>query len=275
MDLDCHGHLWLVAETYDELLVEVDSGEPGVCGVAWLSLKPASGNVKGGSDLPITVNLNATSLAPGLHLSQLNFTTDTPYVLDPIPVDFTVRFLDVPDGSFAESFIYGAAGAGIMPGCGGDNFCPTGVVTRADMAAFIERAVHGPDFVPPAYTGIFADVAPGDYNADYIQGLSDDGITAGCGNGNFCPGHPNTRAQMAVFIEKAVHGADFVPPPCTGVFGDVPCPSLFADWIEALYNEGITAGCGGGNYCPDANISSAQMAVFLVRAFNLPYVVSP
>ena len=47
-----------------ELVVEVESGEPGACGVSWLSFKPASGTVNGGSELPITVNLSAASLAP-------------------------------------------------------------------------------------------------------------------------------------------------------------------------------------------------------------------
>ena len=55
---------------------------------------------------------------------------------------------------------------------------------------------------------------------------------------------------MAVFLLKAKHGLCYAPPPCTGIFPDVPCPSTFANWIEALAAEGITGGCGGGNYCP-------------------------
>ncbi|HTY43340.1 MAG TPA: S-layer homology domain-containing protein, partial [Thermoanaerobaculia bacterium] len=83
---------------------------------------------------------------------------------------------------------------------------------------------------------------------------------------------PNTRAQMSVFIWKGQHG-DAMPPACTGVFTDVPCPGGFAvDYIEGLYYEGITAGCGGGNFCPNANISNAQMAVFLVKAFDIPHL---
>ena len=47
------------------------------------------------------------------------------------------------------------------------------------------------------------------------------------------------------------------------------CPSQFADWIEELATEGITGGCGGGNYCPDAPNTRGQMAVFLVKTFGL------
>ena len=32
-------------------------------------------------------------------------------------------------------------------------------------------------------------------------------------------------------------------PPAAGVFADVACPSLFADWIEELYALGVTGGC--------------------------------
>jgi hypothetical protein len=54
------------------------------------------------------------------------------------------------------------------------------------------------------------------------------------------------------------------------MFSDVPVGSFAADWIEQLANEGVTSGCGGGNYCPNSYVLRDQMAVFLVRAFSLP-----
>ena len=74
---------------------------------------------------------------------------------------------------------------------------------------------------------------------------------------------------MAVFLLKAEHGADYTPPACAGAFADVACPSLFADWIERLADEAITGGCGGGNYCPTSPNTRGQMAVFLVKTFEL------
>jgi hypothetical protein len=70
---------------------------------------------------------------------------------------------------------------------------------------------------------------------------------------------------MAAFLLRAEHGSDYTPPPCTGVFTDVPCPSLFADWIEQLAAEGVTAGCGTNVYCPSQAVTRAQMAVFLLK----------
>jgi hypothetical protein len=39
---------------------------------------------------------------------------------------------------------------------------------------------------------------------------------------------------------------------------------------ERLFAEGVTAGCGGGNYCPEDPNTRGQMAVFLTKAFHLP-----
>ena len=66
----------------------------------------------------------------------------------------------------------------------------------------------------------------------------------------FCPNAFVRRDQMAVFLLKTEHGFDHVPPDCLGVFPDVTCPSLFANWIEELASEGITAGCGGRRLLP-------------------------
>ena len=105
---------------------------------------------------------------------------------------------------------------------------------------------------------------------DSIGAIFGSGITAGCGAGIFCPDADVTRAQMAVFLLKAEHGAGYTPPQCSGIFDDVTCtPGVgFADWIEQLYAEGVTAGCGTGplRYCPGLPVTRAQMAVFLLKA---------
>jgi hypothetical protein len=59
------------------------------------------------------------------------------------------------------------------------------------------------------------------------------------------------------------------PDPSTATFTDVPVGHLFHRFVEALYASGITGGCGGGNYCPDAPITRGQMAVFLAGALGL------
>ena len=111
---------------------------------------------------------------------------------------------------------------------------------------------------------------------DYVNTVARNGVTAGCGGGNYCGTASVTRAQMAVFLLKAEHGSTFLPPSCTGTFTDVACPGGFAvDWIEQLAFEGITGGCGGTNFCPNNGVRRDQMAVFLLKAEHGPAYVPP
>ena len=203
--------------------------------------------------------------------------------MDPVGLNFTVRFLDVdldvpPGRDPYENYIYGAAGANIMHGCSFYNFCPHSAVTRADMAGYIWRAAHGPFTPPPVYTGIFLDVFFGDYNADYIQGVWDDGITAGCNASPllYCPNFFINRGQMAVFIEKDLRGPAYVPPPCTGSSGTSPARRLRTTRTATSSSSCTTTGSRWAAsrapplFCPNVPIPNEQMAVFIVKAFELP-----
>ncbi|NOZ79956.1 MAG: S-layer homology domain-containing protein [Acidobacteria bacterium] len=59
------------------------------------------------------------------------------------------------------------------------------------------------------------------------------------------------------------------PAPAGATFNDVPVGSFGFQQIEALAASGITAGCGGGNFCPNGTLTRAQMAVFLAKALGL------
>ena len=180
-------------------------------------------------------------------------------------------FHDVPASSGFCAWIEELARRGITGGCGGGNYCPNDPVTRQQMAVFLLKGKHGLCYVPPACTpGFFADVACPSTYANWIEALANEGITGGCGGGNYCPTNPVRRDQMAVFLLKAEHGSSYTPPACTGVFTDVPCPGTFTNWIEELYHENIAAGCGSGNYCPSNPNNRGQMAVFITKTFNLP-----
>jgi uncharacterized repeat protein (TIGR03803 family) len=178
-------------------------------------------------------------------------------------------FLDVPQSDPFHDFVEQIVRHGITSGCGGGNYCGGDSVTRAQMAVFLLKAKHGPNYVPPPCASLFPDVACPSLFADWVEQLAAESITAGCTGGNYCPGNAVTRAQMAVFLLKTEHGSSYVPPACTGTFEDVTCPSLFADWIERLAAENVTGGCGGGNYCPTNPNTRGQMAVFLAKTFGL------
>jgi hypothetical protein len=185
-----------------------------------------------------------------------------------------VNFIDVPASNPFYTFICTITRNGITAGCGSGNYCPNSDVLRSQMAVFILRGEHGSVYTPPPATGIFGDVPVSNPFAPWIEQAYSEGITGGCSSNPllYCPGNAVTRASMAVFLLTGEHGAGYVPPPATGIFADVPASNPFAPWIEQLYTEGITAGCGTNPliYCPGNAVVRSQMAVFLTVTFSLP-----
>ncbi|MBK8821813.1 MAG: S-layer homology domain-containing protein [Anaerolineales bacterium] len=183
-------------------------------------------------------------------------------------------FSDVPTNHWAFSYIGKLFASGITSGCGAGIYCPDNSVTRDQMAVFLLKGMHGASYTPPAVgasTG-FGDVAATHWAAAWIKQLAAEGITSGCGGGNYCPDAAVTRAQIAIFLLKAKNGSSYSPPAVgasTG-FNDVAIDYWAAPFIKQLVADGITSGCGAGVYCPDSDVTRAQMAIFIVKAFNLP-----
>jgi CSLREA domain-containing protein len=182
---------------------------------------------------------------------------------------FVADFLDVPGGNGFSYYVTTLVSNGITAGIGGGLYGINDSTLRQQMAVFILKAEHGLCYAPPPCAGTFSDVPCPSTFAPWIEAMALEGITGGCGGGKFCPQNPVRRDQMAVFLLKGEHGSTYVPPNCSGVFLDVPCPSQFANWIERLNAENITGGCGNNNYCPTNDNTRGQMAVFIVKTFSL------
>jgi hypothetical protein len=180
-------------------------------------------------------------------------------------------FLDVAFNNPAWRFVEAVENAGVTGGCSPGNYCPDAAVSRDQMAVFLLLAREGAGYNPPACTAPpFNDVPVSSPFCKWIRELVARNVTGGCGGGNYCPGASVTREQMAVFLLRTREGPAYVPPACTApLFGDVPCSSPFAVWINELVRRGITGGCGGGLFCPTAPNTRAQMAIFLTTTFGL------
>ena len=140
------------------------------------------------------------------------------------------RFTDVPASYWAYAFIDRFATLGITTGCDGTEFCPNRGVTRAEMAAFLIRALAQTGVAPPAPT--FADVPASHPQYGYIEALVRLGVTTGCGANDanqrvYCPDRGVTRAEMAVFITRAFPLAASSPAPAPPpVPSRSPAPSV-------------------------------------------------
>jgi hypothetical protein len=227
----------------------------------------------GGTATPVsfvddhTLSTTSPALAPGTVNDVVVTTPDG--TTGTLSKGWVADFLDVPGSHQFYSFVTTLVSNAITVGVGGGNYGVDQPTLRQQMAVFILKAKHGLCYTPPPCQGVFGDVPCSSSFAPWIEAMAAEGITGGCGGGNFCPANPVRRDQMAVFLLKGEHGSSYAPPSCVGAFADVPCPSFFADWIEQLAAEQITGGCGNGNYCPSANSTRGQMAVFITKTFGL------
>jgi parallel beta-helix repeat protein len=222
-------------------------------------------------------------VSPYLVLSQVLPPLPPPGTLQPITVTnvdgqsgtledaYFVDFLDVPSGHAFHDSVEAVVRADVTAGCGAGLYCVDQPVGRDQIAVFLLTAKNGPSYGPPPATGsVFLDVPISAFAADYIEALSAAGIAAGCGGGNYCPSDPVTRAQSSVLLLRTLEGSNYNPPPAAGtMFLDVPIDAFAAAWIEEIARRGITSGCGGGNFCPDASTTRGEIAVFLVETFGL------
>ena len=211
---------------------------------------------------------NITSFGEG-ETGRIYFTDPTSQTLQWLA---PYTFADVPPTYFAWRFVEAVSSQGIVPGCGGDNFCPEGAINRGEMAMFLLLAKEGAGYLPPACTSpLFADAPCSDPLAPWINEVARRGIAAGCGGGNYCPGAQVTRSQMSVFLLATLQGPGYSPPACPpSSFNDVPQGSPFCPWVNEIAARGITAGCGGGAFCPENPVTRGQMSVFLSTTFSLP-----
>ncbi len=71
-----------------------------------------------------------------------------------------------------------------------------------------------------------------------------------------------------MFILRTLGETD-PPTPADDPFLDVPKGSWYGPFVARLVELGITKGIGEGLYGPYQEVTRAEMAVFIVRAWNL------
>ena len=102
------------------------------------------------------------------------------------------------------------AAAGVTSGCAEGLYCPGAPVTRAEMASFLIRAIGGFEgFDAPGDR--FDDDQESPHQVD-INRLALIGVTNGCGEREYCPSAPVSRAEMASFLGRALDIAPIDPP---------------------------------------------------------------
>jgi hypothetical protein len=157
---------------------------------------------------------------------------------------------------------------------GNENSYLPAITGDGHAVAFISLATNlvpnPPSFTTNAFVHqwvTFPDVPPDAFGFLDIESTVMAGIVTGFPDGLFRPHLPVTRAQMAVFLARAIAGGDALVPPGPGepTFSDVPTDFWAYRYIEFIAERGIAEGFPDGAFQPGLEVTRAQMAVFLAR----------
>jgi hypothetical protein len=134
---------------------------------------------------------------------------------------------------------------------------------------------------------LFSDIQPDNPFCRHVHYIYSTGLTTGCEAGKFCPDPDVTRAQMALFMARAVAASDaavpvsYGPDPLTGRsyscdpgspnlhFADVTTSDLFCRHVHYLWAKDVISGFPDGSYGSALNVSRGAMAKFLANGFKL------
>ncbi|EFI65118.1 S-layer homology domain-containing protein [Bacillus anthracis] len=168
-------------------------------------------------------------------------------------------FLDVPESHWAYEQISYMAGNKIINGYGNGYFGANDNLTREQLAAVLYKSLLLPDTSDNPYT----DINDSPFKKEILS-LTKSGIFSVNGEKTFNPKRTATRAEIAVVLTKAFN---------LKIKANYEFNDMKGHWanesVKALYSNGIASGTGNKNFSPAANVSRAEMAVFLYRAINL------
>lgn len=163
------------------------------------------------------------------------------------------------DCSFFEHNIGNIHAAGFVGVLPGNTYLPDNEMTRSDMASFLALGLS----LPESQTDFFPD-DDADPNHGAINALAHAGIVIGYEDGTYRPGNSVTRAEMAVFLTRALQVT--LPYTVPDPFPDVPGASWFGPAVAEILDRGVTTGHDDGTFRPSEHTTRGQMAAFLDRA---------
>ena len=85
------------------------------------------------------------------------------------------------------------------------------------------------------------------------------------------PAPATTAAAPPHGLKRVLAEVASTPDACQAgaeIFSDVPASNPYCGWIERLYFDGVTAGCGNGKFCPTSPVTRQQLAELLEKAMR-------
>ncbi|MGO4890249.1 S-layer homology domain-containing protein [Anaerobacillus sp. MEB173] len=180
-------------------------------------------------------------------------------VLATLPVG---EYHDVPENHFAHQAVKELSTAGIISGYEQSLFEPNGLLTRAQVASMIAKAL---DLDTSENTSIYKDVQSDNWAAGAVYAVYKAGILTGYEDGTFKPSETLNREQVAVLLARAFR---LQLPEDGQAYNDIATDYWAHEDIQKVTARGITPRNAENTFRPKENVTRASFAVFLHRALN-------
>lgn len=178
------------------------------------------------------------------------------------PGPCNIRFTDLPDTSWAYSYVVNLYCRNVVSGFSDGTYRPNASNTRGQFTKMLVLGFSWTMAQGPAQR--FSDVPLDSTYASYIETAVAQGVVGGYPDGTFRPNDPVTRAQAVKMIMVA-HG--WTPElPSSPTFVDIPTGHWAFGYVEGAYSHGIIAGYPDGTFRPQDSITRAQVAKTLTLA---------
>lgn len=174
-----------------------------------LGSSPFTTDIECISDNQITAGKTPTRYSPAEYVSRAQMAVFFARIADASGVSLNTAgygFTDIaPLGGAFTDAINALANMGVVQGTSTSpkRYSPAALVTRAQMASFInrlEKALNGKGF--PAGQSFYSDVAASDVHAADINAITAAGLANGVGGGRYDPQGHVYRGQMAAFLAR-------------------------------------------------------------------------
>lgn len=181
------------------------------------------------------------------------------------PGGCTHPFVDII-GHWAEDNICTLYNQGVVKGYSEKTFLPNNKVTRAE---FLKMVLEYKGYsVYSVQSASFTDLEPGDWYYQYVTFAHSKGFVSGYSDGSFHPNESITRAEAVALVMKEEGFTAYDTSDLFHTFTDVTENDWFAFAVAAATDMGIISGYGDGTFRPYKDLTRAEAAVVIERAWR-------
>ncbi len=194
-------------------------------------------------------------------------TFKTPHFSNYVVMEYNKTFEDLGKVAWAKSDIEVLVARHITTGATDKTFNPSGVVTRAQFAVLLSKAI-GID--PTSNKGKFKDIIGEDIYSGYITALNEKGLMNGYSDGTFKPTKQVTRQEIATLITNAYlyltkEKISDIEKNYKAPFNDMAqVPQWAVEGIKAAQALEIIGGTGNNNFSPKKGVTRAETAKMII-----------